>query len=349
MTNSPEGKSRGDWERHEARRAARDAAREARDAARQARDEARKARDAARDQGRERPPAPGTQVASTLDLAGITRVHINHTAGKLTLRQAAGAEAAAVNASSSKQAPELHVERHGETLEIHVKLSMGRLFRRRQGAQAEIVLPPGLEEVRIEMGAGKVEVASFEAMAMHLHAGAGDMVIHDTTAELAVEVGAGRVAVEGHSGIIRCETGTGDVSAGVVAAPPGRYEISTGMGGAELRLPAGLQVTARVSSGIGQTKIDYPLAGTDAPVHVVVNTGIGKAVLREGPSGRTAGATGERVRPQRPGSRPPGAGSSDAAELRVIQLLEQGRISAREAADLIAALKGQPPAGESDD
>ncbi len=38
----------------------------------------------------------------------------------------------------------------------------------------------------------------------------------------------------------------------------------------------------------------------------------------------------------------------DAAEVRVIQLLEQGRITAREAADLIAALKG-PSTAEDDD
>lgn len=340
MTHNHHDDSEAARDRREERRAARDAAREARDAAREA-------RDAARAQRRETPPAPGTLAAAMLDLDGITRVHVNHTAGKLVLRQANPGEAPSVNASSSKQAPELQVERHGETLTINVKLSMGRLFRRRQGAQADIVLPAGLDEVNVEMGAGKVEISSFAAGRMRLHAGAGDVVVTNVQSDLSVEVGAGRVAVDGHAGAIRCETGTGDVSVGVSEAPPGDYEISTGMGGAELRLPPGLQVTARVSSGIGQTKVEYPIAGPGAPIRVVVNTGIGKALLREQQAGR-GGTPTSGIRPQRPGGRPSSAAAGDAAELRVIQLLEQGRISAREAADLIAALKGQPPAGDDE-
>lgn len=341
MTNNPGEKGDRAWERHEQRRANRDAAR-------QARDEARQAREASRTQRSENSDAPGTRAAARLDMDGITRVHLNHTAGKLVLRQTAEGEAPSANASSSKQAPDLLVERHGETLTIHVKLSMGRLFRRRQGANADVALPAGLEEVHVEMGAGRVEIANFEAVRLQLHAGAGDIVVTNVQADLAVEVGAGRVAVDGHSGTIRCETGTGDVLVGVVDAPPGRYEISTGMGGAELRLPPGLSVSARVSSGIGQTKVDYPVAGPDAPVHVVVNTGIGKAMLREQSGKRTPPAARGGVRPQRTGSRSASSSGSDAAEVRVIQLLEQGRITAREAADLIAALKGQSPAEDDD-
>ncbi len=341
MTTNPGGKGDRSWERHEERRAARDAARQARDSARQA-------RDSARSQRRDGSDGPGTRVSANLDLTGVNRVQVDHTAGKLLIRQAASGEAAAVSASSSKQAPELVVERQGDSLVIHVKLSMGRLFRRRQGAQAEVVLPGGLGEVRIDMGYGKVEMSNFEARQLRLHVGAGDVVISHVSGDLAVEVGAGRVSVDAHAGTVRCETGTGDVSVGVAEASPGNYEITTGMGGAELRLPPGLQVTARVSSGIGQTKIDYPVGGSDAPIHVVVNTGIGRALLRAETAARSTAPGRPGVRPQRPG-RPASAAGSDAAEMRVIQLLEQGRISAREAADLIAALKGQAPPDEDGD
>ena len=121
MTTDPGGKGDRSWERHEERRAARDAARQARDAARQARDSARSER-------REGGDGPGTRVSANLDLNGINRVQVDHTAGKLLIRQTTGDETPSVSASSSKQAPELVVERKGDSLIIHVKLSMGRLW-----------------------------------------------------------------------------------------------------------------------------------------------------------------------------------------------------------------------------
>lgn len=314
------------WERHEARRAARDAAREARRRSREERDDA-------------------TVARAALDVEGVRRVSINQTAGKLTVGMGAPGEGS-VEAVSAKQAPELEVRREGDQLRIEVKLSLGRLFRKRQGATVELVLPPGLDELRIEVGYGKVVLDGTDAAQTRVEVGAGDIEGDETEGALHVEVGAGRVALRRHAGTVRCEAGTGDVMVDVAEAPPGEYRLNAGMGSAELRLPPGLQVNARVNSGIGKGSIEYPVAAEGSPIRVDISAGIGRAVLKERDAS-AAPETAGRQRPQRPGA--VARGSTETAEMRVIQLLEQGRITAAEAASLIAALKGQGDPGDSED
>lgn len=71
-------------------------------------------------------------------------------------------------------------------------------------------------------------------------------------------------------------------------------------------------------------------------------SGIGEVVVkaREGaPAGTDGVAPAGQPRPQR-GSRAATERRRESEELRVLQLLEQGKITPQDAADLIAALRG---------
>lgn len=322
----------------EARRAARERARVER---------AQASADRATD-GKQQPR--GATVEDSFDTAGLESIAINHTAGKLTVRTAEEAGAGLVSSRGSKAAPRLELKRSGTHLEINVQLSAGRLFRRRQGADTSVTVPRGLAELVIDQGAGRVDIEGIDAQQLRLDTGAGEVLVRDSAADLRVDVGAGKVTVTGHRGTARLETGTGDAVLEVASAPPGEYRVGVGMGSAEVRLPPGLEVSARLHSGVGKTRSDYPLAAAGAPINVSVNTGIGRAILRQLDASPAASASPkQRSSGQRGSSRPRAAATGETEEYRVLQLLEQGRISPREAADLIAALKGMPPPGETDD
>ena len=268
----------------------------------------------------------------------------------MTVEPCKEGETPGVRTSGQRSAPNLEVSRGEDSLSIDVRLSAGWLFRRRQGARTTVKLGPEvLDQLDVDAGHGTLRVENIKTIAMKLHVGAGDVSATDCTGSLDAEVGAGRITVTGHDGLVRSNTGTGDATVDVAVAHEGRYSLDVGMGRVELRLPAGEEAFLELSSGIGRKRVDYPNAGPDAPIQVRLNTGIGEAVVRERP------ATGTKVRKARPDPRQatPQTPRREADELRILQMLEQGKLSSQEAAELIAALHGAPPPDlddtESDD
>ena len=347
--------------REEAKRA-RDDARKAREEVRRARDEARRAsRGPGRPPGSHRGPGnggfgaqlhafiddkpgdPASRIEQAFNMEGITSVHLNSTAGKLVVRLCTPDETPSVIAIGNKTPPTLEVKREGNHLHIEVKLAKGWPFRRRQGANTVVRLAQrDLATLRIENGYGETEVNGVAAEELRVSVGAGSVQCIQTSGSLDINVGAGKIAALAHSGLARADSGTGDVVLDVAEVVPGEYKVDVGLGRAEVRLPEGAQVHIRASSGMGKTKVEFPNAAEDAPVLLRLNSGIGEVVVK---SRDAKSAPAEGVRPG--GSQRPQRGSRQAAErrleseeLRVLQMLEQGKISPQDAADLIAALRG---------
>jgi hypothetical protein len=364
---------RDDVERalNDARRAREDAerlredAKRAREEARRAREDARRIREEARRASRGRPgsgsrgpggrhgphpfvddgpsEASGVRVEQAFSMDGVRNINIDHTAGKLVLRLCAGEETPGVVSTGSKAAPELEVKRDGDRLHIDMKLSKGWLFRRRQGATTVVRLAESaLESLRIDNGYGETEVNGITATEIRVGVGAGSVQCIQTRGTLDVNVGAGKIAVLAHSGLARADSGTGDVVLDIAELAPGDYKVDVGLGRAEVRLPAGGQVHIRSASGIGKNRVEYPSAGEDAPTRLKLNSGIGEVVvkMRDGRNDPVEGVRpAGQPRPQR-GSRQAAGRRLESEELRVLQMLEQGKITPQDAADLIAALRG---------
>lgn len=293
----------------------------------------------------------GIRTEEQFSLDGVRRVQIEQTAGKLTVRPCAEGEAPGVVASGSKSAPRLEVRRDGDRLVVEVRMLKGWLFRRQQGATTLVRLAPGLESVRVEVGFGDVLVRDLQAGRVDIDVGAGEIRTVRLDSDLKVDVGAGKVSVMEHRGPARGNTGTGDLVIDIAEAVTGEYQADTGIGRAEVRLPPGCQVTAKLSSGLGRSRNEYPSGGEGPKVEVKLNTGVGEAVLKvRDPRPATAEGEipGSTAKPQRPGRAAPAMRWREAEQLRVLQMLEQGKVTAQEAADLIAALQGASPIPEGE-
>ncbi len=335
----------------EPRDIAREAARLAREAARAARDEARsearriraEATKIHREARRHGPQAfgfdslsDGASVHGALDVDGVRVVLVKQTAGRLTIRPCADGETPGVEASASKSPPDLSVTRDGDRMVVDVRLSLGRLFRRRKGADTIVRLGPGFSSLQVDMAHGHLMLGDVRCDDISIDVGAGDVSLRRVAANATIDVGAGQIVVKDHTGLVACDCGTGDVRIDIAEARSGAYSIEVGIGQAELTLPAGLKVHPSISSGLGKGETNYPDAGEDADIRVTLNTGIGRAAIsaRTRESAASTPATGKRkAGPSR---------QTESEEVRVLQLLEQGRITAQEAADLIAALQGNP-------
>jgi hypothetical protein len=369
---------------HEAERlrdAARDEGRRAREDARRLREEARRVRESERRLRHESrhfgpgvpqppfgpPPIPGrgahrdssgdsgdspggVRAEQTFNVEGVNHVTIEQTAGRITIRACAADESPGVVTSGAKSAPQLDVRREGDRLVIEIHLAKGWLFRRKQGATTIVRLPgEGLASLKVDAGYGDLDLRDISAGELHIGVGAGVVSTYGTRGTLEANVAAGKLSVHGHAGLARCDTGTGDVLLDIAEVVPGEYRVDVGLGRAEVRLPEGQQVHIRTSSGIGKSRIEYPGAGEDAPTRVRLSTGIGEAIVktRDGaePPARPAGS----ARPQRSSRSAPPIRRREAEELRVLQMLEQGRITPQDAADLIAALQGAAPRATDED
>lgn len=322
--------------------------------ARRIREEARRERQAGRAAG-PRPPraawaAPpsgddGEQARSTRTLPpfdGIAAIEVDNTAGTLTVRPCEPGEEPAVIASARKNPPEIDIERTGETLRIHIRIPRGWLFIRRQAGSALVRLPLlPLRSLRLSNGYGEVDASGLAASSIRINTGAGAVSALQLRGDLEVSAGAGKISILAHQGTVAAHSGSGDITVDLATLEPGTYRIDVGLGRAIVRIPPGAPVEVRASSGLGRAAVEVP-STPGAPALLRVNSGLGEVAVRP----RDA----EPAPPPPPsgkGTRGPGPARAadlrrEAEELRVLQLLEQGRITTQEAADLIAAIRGAP-------
>ncbi|KAA0240011.1 hypothetical protein EDM76_02585 [bacterium] len=291
-------------------------------------------------------PTDGIRTQQSFSLDGIEEVKIDQTAGKVTLRFCKEGETPGVISGSGKTAPTLEVHREGSRLNIRVSLSVGWLFRRKQGAVTLVRLAPGLADLKVNLGYGTIQARDIACHCLRLDVGAGDIQTYSTHCSLDARMGAGKIAIYDHHGLATCDTGTGDLLIDIAEVADGDYRANAGIGRVEMRLPAGHQVRLNVNSGMGRKKIEYPAGPPDARIHATISTGVGEASVRSRQPGQEP-ATPPPPRAARPG-RPTTARRHEAEELRILQMLEQGKISSQEAADLIAALQGVAPLEEEE-
>jgi len=292
----------------------------------------------------------GASAEQGFTLEGIRSVSVDQTAGRLTARNCREDETPGVVSGGGKSAPRLEVRRDGEKLIISIQLQKAWLFRRKQGATTLVRLAPGLTFLMLDLGYGEIELRDFGAETIKLEVGAGTISCYSTHGDMDANVGAGKVSFHDHSGLASCDTGTGDVMLDIAEAVPGDYRVDVGMGKAEVRLPAGLDVLVKASSGIGKTRNEYPAGPESSPIRLKLTTGIGEVSVRARDSSQSPARPVAQPKPQRGSRSAQAPRRHEADELRVLQMLEQGRISSQDAADLIAALRGAAaPTWDSDD
>ena len=94
--------------------------------------------------------------------------------------------------------------------------------------------------------------------------------------------------------------------------------------------------------------MNYPDAGAGSPIVASVDAGIGEASIRERSPSDSDGPAPKAAQGPR-SAKKTDTDSRHAQELRILQMLEQGRISVSEAGELIAALHGAAQSEDEDD
>lgn len=282
----------------------------------------------------------GVRTEQTFGLDGIRGITINQTAGKLTVRPCAEGETPGVITGGGKSLPSLDVRRDGDRLVIDIRLQKAWIFRRKQGATTLVRLTPDFEDLKVDLGYGEAELRDLACETLKLEVGAGTIACYSVRANVDANMGAGKVSFHDHAGRVDCDTGTGDVLVDLAEAPTGEYRVDVGMGKGEVRLPPGLEVFVKASSGIGKTRNDYPSGPEDSAIRLKLNTGIGEVSVRVRDESKSPVRPPLQPKPQRGSRSTPPPRRHEAEELRVLQMLEQGKISSQDAADLIAALRG---------
>jgi len=298
-------------------------------------------------------PSDGVRVENVFAFEGVRYVTIDQTAGRLTVRPCLPGETPGAFASGGRSAPRLEVRRELDRLIIEVKLLKGWLFRRKQGATTVVRLGDGFETLKVNLGYGNLELRDLVCESVKADVGAGEIQAYGVSAALEADLGAGKIAIHAHTGLAKCDTGTGDVLLDIASVVEGEYRVNVGMGRAEIRLaPGGGPVHVRATSGIGRARVEVPSGPENSPTRVKAESGIGEVVVRYRSAGQEAARPPATAKPQRGAPRAAAAAaqrSREAEQFRVLQLLEQGRISSQDAAELIAALQGAaPPAAEED-
>lgn len=338
------------------REEARAAAHHERETARALRDEARRAADQfgrtphgpgwGDPPGRGRTaPAGNEQSAQSFSLDGVRAVVVEQTAGTVMVRYCEEGEQPGV-VSVAKTPPQLDVRREGDTLKIELKMTKGWIIRRKQGPATSVRLAPGPEDLRVSLGYGELEVRDIACARMRFNVSAGKVTTYSTTGQMEADVGAGKTTVNVHRGLARCDAGTGDLLMDIAEVVAGEYRAAVGMGRVEVRLPQGAEVHVDASSGIGKARNEFGSAPDSAATRLKIDSGIGETLVKVRDAAAAATAPPASVwKPQRPGRTSPAAGRRrhEADELRILQMLEQGRITSQDAADLIAALQGTAP------
>lgn len=131
--------------------------------------------------------------------------------------------------------------------------------------------------LELEAGSGDLRLSNLTG-GMKLHTGSGNMDGHDVSGPITAEAGSGDVRLEtkggdarvhtgsgnielrGVSGGLWIEAGSGDVS--VEGAQKATWEVRTGSGNVDLRLPGNAGYQLEASTGSGRVVVDRPITMT---------------------------------------------------------------------------------------
>ena len=323
--------------RREAREAAQQGRQTARGARQRERHTTRESRQGARRARQEAPTdTPGATTEFPFETAGLTSLRVKQGAGELVICATGEGESPGLTASGGRTEPKVDIDRSGNELRIEVRGPARGLFRRRNGGRTEVRIDLPLESLSVDLGHGELRLADLEADALKVHCGAGDVRVSDCRGALAVDAGAVGVSIRRHRGLVGCHSGAGDLSVDIAEVAEGAYALEAGLGRADLRLPPDEAVEIEARSGVGRTRIDYP-STAGAATTIRLAAGVGELSVRP----RAADA--DLDQPDATDIAPPQRPRHEAEEMRVLQLLEQGRVTPQEVAELIAALRGAPP------
>lgn len=233
--------------------------------------------------------------------------------------------------------------------------------------------PVVLEQVGradVDTGAGPVTITGATGD-VRVDAGAGDVNIADVNGSVNVDVSNGRVTLRRIRGQqVRVDNGSGAATIELDRLHPGgTYNVDTGSGPVRLSVPVGARARVHVDVPARRLRVDLrgELLSRGGNEMSLNGGGAGDAEIRldcrgevhltSHVPGAVAGAAAAEAAPAAgpdspaaaAAAGPPGAGGPPVGEdemTRVLRMVEEGKLTPEEAAELLAALEGEPGRGD---
>ncbi|MEW5849075.1 MAG: hypothetical protein AB2A00_09680 [Myxococcota bacterium] len=201
-------------------------------------------------------------------------------------------------------------------------------------------------DVRAEVHneAGRVRVHGLNGCDLELSTEAGHVTLHDVHGKLTLHTSAGKLDGDRVGGTLEITTNAGAVRLGIDALDAGRHRVHADVGSVRLDLAPTVDAYVDAHATMGAIKVDHP-SRRDAPAVLEVSTELGsvrvrgnrehraerprRAERREGEARAAGGVSSVAV---------PAYQDTDAEMVRILQMVEAGKITAQEAHDLLRAL-----------
>ena len=143
---------------------------------------------------------------------------------------------------------------------LQIKEKQHSLFSRNDKGDLVVYIPENLEfeKVKINAGAGKIQIENINTKNLYLELGAGETTIEklSVTDDCKIESGAGKVSIlSGNMNELNLDMGVGKFE--VTSAITGNSKINAGIGNLELNIQGKKEnYTIKADKGIGSIKID---------------------------------------------------------------------------------------------
>lgn len=168
---------------------------------------------------------------------------------------------------------------------LQIKENQHSLFSKNDTGDLVIYIPEDLEfkKVKINSGAGKIQIENINAEKLYLELGAGETIIEklNVTDDCKIESGAGKVSIlSGNINELNLDMGVGKFE--VTSALTGNSKINAGIGNLELNIQGNKEnYTIKANKGIGSIKIDGKEVSNDITYgngenNIKIDGGIGK-------------------------------------------------------------------------
>ncbi len=218
------------------------------------------------------------------------------------------------------------------------------------------LLVPEHVRARIRQDFGQLFVERLAGCDLELSASAGTISLEDVKGRLKISVDSGTVTGERLGGTFDVVSQAGSVKLAIDSLDPGEHRVRTAMGSVKLLLAPTVMVKLEAHTTLGSTRVSHP-STPEAEARLVLSAELGSIKVKtggvvedprhgDGPDWRRfwrdiadkALSVAFDEQPPEPRSEPPPRPVPEAELRKVLELVEQGKLSAPDAERLIRAM-----------
>jgi hypothetical protein len=243
-------------------------------------------------------------------------------------------------AAPEREAPDVHVDAGGGITRVNVGFeSLKWGFWRDRSRFHLVFCIPHDHRLRVQTDAARIEIARLRFTDLDVAADTGDLRVDRVEGRIKLATDTGRIVALDVAGSFDVRTDTGAVRVRATRVDPGTSSAITDMGAIQVELPRGVPVLVAAQADLGHVRVDVPRYA-DAASTVVARSSMGLVEVTEfTPSPPPATEVGPYRTPP-PGDAPLATADDPAGDEidRIVQLVVAGKITAKEAEQLLAEL-----------